>query len=248
MNGIATLSDQLYVVINGLSELKVFDSSTLAPQPSIPVAGLSDPCDLVANDNLLFVGDPNTIFRVELRDKSVTIWSVGSLWTSLSINKLGNVIVVNRGAMKLYEYTPVGVLVREIGLNNNFIYPFRAMQVENDQFLLCQAAGTLHRVCLIDNRGNLIKSFGSTKGSGNANLSNPYRIVVDRNGFILVADYTNKRVVLLNKQLEYVKDIIPASTKLDGIFTLYLDEKNGRLYLSDNNNKKLVIFDLGRRI
>ena len=48
----------------------------------------------------------------------------------------------------------------------------------------------------------------------------PYRLVVDRNGFILVADFWNNRVVLLNKQLEYVKDIIPASTKLN-IFTLF---------------------------
>ena len=120
----------------------------------------------------------------------------------------GNVIVVSYGAKKIYEYTSVGALIREIGLSDNFIHPCRAMQVENDRFLLCQADGTLHRVCLIDNQGNLIKSFGSTPGSGNANLTSPYRLVVDRNGFILVADHSNSRVVLLNKQLEYVKDII----------------------------------------
>ena len=74
--------------------------------------------------------------------------------------------------------------------------------MDRDQFLVCQAGGNdLHRVCLIDNRGNLIKSFGSIEESGNANLSDPYRLVVDRNGFILVADYSNNRVVLLNKPI-----------------------------------------------
>ena len=112
--------------------------------------------------------------------------------------------------------------------------------MDGDQFLVCQAGGNdLHRVCLIDNQGNLIKSFGSTDGSGSANLTNPYRLVVDRNGFILVADCPNHRVVLLNKQLEYVKDIIPASMNMSGIFVLFLDEDNGRLYLSDYNNSIL---------
>ena len=248
VRGIATMGEQLYVVVEGSNEVKIFNSSTLAPQSSFPVTGLSSPCDLTANENLLFVGGRDKIFSVELRDKSVTTWSIGSMWTSLSINKLGNVIVVSSGTKKLYEYTSVGDLLREISLSDDFIHPFRAIQMENDQFLLCQANGTLHRVCLIDNRGNLIKSFGSTQGSGNANLSYPYRLVVDRNGFILVADQSNNRVVLLNKQLEYVKDIIPYSTKLNRIFTLFLDENNGRLYLSDFDNKKLVIFDLGRRI
>ena len=105
----------------------------------------------------------------------------------------------------------------------------------------------MHRVCLFDNRGNLIKSFGSTNGAGKAKLSRPYRLIVDRNGFILVADYMNNRVVLLNKQLEYVKDIIPSSMKLNHIFTLFLDEDNGRLYVSDYLNKKLATFDLDAR-
>ena len=151
--------------------------------------------------------------------------------------------------INFYEYTSSGELRREIALKGGVVNPYRAVHMDGDQFLVCQAGwNNLQRVCLIDNGGNLIKSFGSTKGSGNANLSGPYRLVVDRNGFILVADYSNNRVVLLNKQLEYVKDIIPTSMKLNKIFTLFLDEDDGRLYVSDTCNKKLAIVALETRV
>ena len=55
-------------------------------------------------------------------------------------------------------------------------------------------------------------------------------------------------MVLLNKQLEYVKDIIPTSMKMSYIFTLVLDEDSGRLYVSDYYKKKLAIFDLKTRV
>ena len=237
VRGIAASGDLLYVVLDGSNEVQVFSSTTLALQSSIPVTGLTHPVDIAANENSLFVGSKGRIYRVELSDKSITSWPVCcNSWTRISINKLGHVIVVIRKENKLNEYTPVGGLLREIGLSHDFDHPYRAIQMKNDQFLVCQAGGILHRVCLIDNKGNLIKSFGSTEGSGNANLTNPYDFTVDRNGVILIADYDNSRVVLLNKQLEYVKDLIPACRQLGKMERLFVDENYGRLYVSSYNN------------
>ena len=253
MRGIAVMKERVYVIVNQSNEVQVFNSSTYAPEPSISVLGLSNPYDIAGSENVLHIGSRDgKVFRIELRDKSITSWSVGSGGgsVSLSVNKHGHVTATNHMTNKLYEYTSTGELRREIALRDGVVNPWRAVHMDGDQFLVCQAGGNnKHRVCLIDNRGNLIKSFGSIQGSGNANLSYPYRLVVDRNDFILVADHLNSRVVLLNKQLEYVKDIIPTSMNMSNIFTLFLDEDNGRLYLSDiNYNDNLAIFDLDARV
>ena len=254
VRGIAALNQQVYVIICGSNAVHVFNASasTLAKEPSILVFGLSDPYDIAGSENVFHIGSSDgKVFRIELRDKSITSWSVGggNSYISLSVNKHGHVIVTNKLSNNLYEYTSTGELRRQIALKGNVGNPWRAVHMDRDQFLVCQAGeNDWHRVCLIDNRGNLIKSFGSKHGSGIANLSYPYRLVVDRNGFILVADYCNSRVVLLNKQLEYVKNIVPISMKLSLFFVLFLDEDNGRLYLSDYNNSKLAIFDLDARV
>ena len=256
VRGIAVLNERVYVAVYKSNKVQVFNSSTHALEPNIPVPGLSDPFDIAGSGNVLHIGSTNgKIYRIELRDKSITSWSVGSSGgrISLFVNKHEHVIATNHTSNSLYEYTSTGELRREIALKGDSGYLYRAVHMDGDQFLVCQVGGgsifiEFHRVCLVDNRGYLIKSFGSTNGFGNENLSNPYRLVVDRNGFILVADYSNSRVVLLNKQLEYVKDIIPASMKMSRIFTLFLDEDNGRLYVSDYNNKKLAIFDFDARV
>ena len=241
--GIAVVEEQIFVVTESSGDVKVFDSSTYAPQSNIAVSGLRDPRNLVASGNVLFIGSGSgEVHRIELRDKSVTSWSVGNGgWTLVSINRHGNFIAAIRNENKLYEYTSSGNLQRTIELNVDILNLYCVKQLDNDQFLVCQAGKSLHRVCLLD--GNLVKSFGSTSGSGNANLSTPFHVVVARNGFILVADHDNNRVVLLNKQLEYVRDIIPSSFNLSGCVTLFLDEDNARLYASNYNNQKVAIFD-----
>ena len=45
----------------------------------------------------------------------------------------------------------------------------------------------------------------------------------------------------LNKRLEYVEDIILQWMKMTLLFTLFLDEDDGKLYLSNDHNNKLEI-------
>ena len=81
--------------------MRVFNSSSLAPEPSIPVLGLSVPCDIAGSENVLYIGsDDGKVYRIELRDKSITSWSVGSSEGSvlLSVNKQGHVIATNNAS------------------------------------------------------------------------------------------------------------------------------------------------------
>ena len=133
-------------------------------------------------------------------------------------------------------------MIRDIVLQSDIRSPYRAIQLDNGQFLLDHDSPG--RVCSIDRMGNVIKSFGGTEGTEGGLLSNPCQFLVDQRGFILVADYNNSRVVLLDPQLEFVKDLIPSSVGTNKVYALYLDEHCGELWVSDYLNNKLVVFEL----
>ena len=63
------LNEQIYVIVYNSSEVQVFNSSTLAPEPSITIFELSDPYDIAGSVNVLYIGSENgKIYRIELRD------------------------------------------------------------------------------------------------------------------------------------------------------------------------------------
>jgi hypothetical protein len=64
----------------------------------------------------------------------------------------------------------------------------------------------LHRVCIVDSDGRVLRSYGGSKGSSNGQLNVPDRIVV--NGFIFVVDFNNHRVLMLNSTLNYVRGVV----------------------------------------
>ena len=157
VRGMSVLNEHVYVVVyksNELNEVQVLNSSTLAPEPSIPVLGLSDSSDIAGNENVLYIGSRDgNVYRIELRAKSITSWSVGSGGgcISLSVNKHGQVIAVNEASNNLYEYTSTGELRREIALKGDVVNPYRIVHLDGDQFLVCQAgANKLHRPSLFD--------------------------------------------------------------------------------------------------
>ena len=214
VRGILALGDEVFFALYKTSVIKVYCSETFSKKSSIPVDGLHSPWDMAGAENIIYVGDnKGQIFRVDLTTRLSTCWSVpGTGLTSLSTNKDGKLLVACKGSNKLFLYTPSGTLVREIALPRGVIEPQRAVHLENDRFLVCQVDDYLHRVCLIDDQGQLLRSHGNFLGSKLNQLNQPYRLVVDRNGYILVADSKNGRVVLLNDKLEFVKELMTRNT------------------------------------
>ena len=150
VRGVSVFNEQVYAIVEESNEVQVFNSSTFAPGPSIPVLGLSNPYDIAGSENVLHIGSGDgKVLRIELRDKSITSWSVGSDGgdVSLSVNKQGHVIATNDGSNNLYEYTSTGKLRREIALKGGVVNPYRAVHIDGDQFLVCQSGGNdLQRV------------------------------------------------------------------------------------------------------
>ena len=76
--------------------------------------------------------------------------------------------------------------------------------------------------------GNVLHSYGGAPGSGDGQLNYPIRLIV--NGFILVSDLVNDRVLMLSPSLTFVRQILSSPRKP---LRMCLDEATGRLYVAD---------------
>ena len=249
VKGITSWNDQLYAAIWESSDINVYDIGTLEHRRKIRVEGLVNAWDIVVHANVLYVSEcrDKLIHRIQLSDETSSHWYVNSEWLTMSINKRGNIVVSCYDFNKIIEYTPTGSCVRETqvdaidgtigGLQN-------AIQLDDDRFVSCHVTTTHHRVCIIDSNGRMMKSYGGKRGSGIGQMNYPCYVAIDRNGFILVGDYYNNRIIQLNESLEFVKEFIPGSVGLNYPWRMHLHENMRRLYIAEGGQQNISIFDL----
>ena len=94
----------------------------------------------------------------------------------------------------------------------------------------------------VDADGKLKKSFDG-KAEQMDGLS---YLSVDGNGFVMVADQMNCRVLFLDSDLKFQREILTkAKHGLRHPWRIHLDESNGRLFVADNesSNERILIFD-----
>ena len=247
IRGSVVVDQELYVITEGSCDVQVYDAVTSRFKSKFPVTGLSTPVGIAATNSLLFIYNraDGKIYRVEMPDKLVSSWTVGGELARLSITKTCNVLVALHESNALREYSQSGDLLRTIQLHTEMSGPRHVIHLDDDRFILTHNTyDGLHRVCLIDNRGRLIKSYGGNAGSGEGRLNNPRQLAVDRNGFIFVVCLDYNKCTLLNSNLEFVRYIIPASANINKFFTVFLDEYLGNLYVSDFAMNTLLVFKL----
>ena len=244
---VAIWNDKLYLPVPESPDIRVYNPEPFAYQRKITVTGMKGPYDVVASENVLFVSEyeDKFIHRVQFPEESVSNWTTvdGTIWMMLSIAKNGNVIVANLDHAKIFEYTSVGMFVREIAVTRFdavLTGLLHAVQCVGDKFLVCHTASTLHRVCMIDSTGRVIKCYGGKRGTGIGQLSWPYHLAIDRNGFILVADLDNDRIVQLDSSLEYISETVGIQKPC----RILLNEEGGRMYVLEANNRSLTVFDI----
>ena len=93
----------------------------------------------------------------------------------------------------------------------------------------------------MDTSGRIIHSYGGPKGSSAGYLDNPQCLAVDKHGCVYVADGNNGKVQILSPTLTHLSDITLPKRKLRFPDWLYLDELNGRLYLTEINEQVFVL-------
>ena len=239
--GVTTLNNELYVHYQGMG-ITVYDTQTYNVQRTLQIPRFGGVIDMTSciRHQCIYIADwtNKVIHRVE-KEKPITQWPINDVPDGLSVNSAYNILVACDKVGKIKEFTTDGQLVREINLQSDIVHPCHTVELTTDQFVVCHGdvGDKLHRVCIVDSGGRVLRSYGNAQGSANGQLCTPVRIVV--NGFILVADMNNHRILMLDSKLNYIREVV---TGLRWPMRMCLDEHNGRLYVADDSweNDKYV--------
>lgn len=257
----------MFVVRQESSEVQVYDLVTFGFRHLLYLKVIQ-PADIGSCDvnTCLYIfdykghlGQSNEILRVDPHGNLITKWTTGldygfHLGGGLSVTNESTIILTVSYKNKLNEYSQDGTLICEIMLptDSGIRHPWHAVKLSNGQFVVSHGdvgeLYDLHRVCIVNADGDIEKSFGGKRGSIIGQMNFPYYLSVDGNGFVMVADIRNSRVLLLDSELKFKKEILSKEHGLQRPERILLDKPNGRLFVADNksNNQRVLIFDLGQ--
>ena len=194
---------------------------------------------------------------VVLTDVIMTFSTDGDV-SVLSVSDEPHVICAVVNSYKLNEYSLDGRLIREIRLplkeEFNCPSPLQAIKLTSGHFVVSSYSyfrnRGLLRVCILDEYGKQLKSFdGKPGGSSFVTPYCPYHLSVDGNGFVLVVDLFSNRVLLLDSNLTFKREIL--SEEKHGLrhpSKIFLDESSSRIFVADgecDSGGRISIFQFG---
>lgn len=190
------------------------------------------------------------ILRTDGNGRTIAHWTTkqGEYGHSLSVTEEGNVVVVNYWANKLKEYGPDGQLIRQCNRSKfpGITHPSHAIKLSNGHFVVCHGLNSdeLHRVCVVDPQGCLLRSFGGRKGSGLDQLNDPFHLALGTDGSVFVADWQNGRVLELSSDFGCAREVLSKENGLRFPRCMCLDVHTGRLFIADDQLKTCLVFDI----
>ena len=125
VRGITTLGNDVFVILNGVTNVNVYDVNQVAVIRTLKIAGSSTLHEIVASlrNNCLYISDHSqqVVHRHDLSNDVVTQWPTGGQCYGLSLTNIFNVLVTLMDTKKIKEYSPDGSLIREISLDSRIV-------------------------------------------------------------------------------------------------------------------------------
>jgi len=245
----AQLNQQLFVTRRYFAQVSVYDVTSFQLVRQITFSGLGNNLYGLAtslSNNYLFVSDYDNrcVHRVDLSVTSSISsikWSTSGPPNGLSLTSAGNILVA-MDDNTIGEYTPGGSLVQRVNDSNALC---QAVEVKNGVWLFSRK-GPVHGIAMISTNGTLMKSFGSAAGSGINQMNSPRRIAIDSNGYVIVADYGNNRILVVDPTITVARQLVlPVNTALQMPIAVSLDHTRGRLYIGEYGGQYgVLVFDI----
>lgn len=216
IRGVAILDKKLFVVRKGSSKLRIYNCndnrSNFQDWTFVIVKQLVSTYDMCSSNlnNCLYIMDmktrniPQEVLSISSEGKVLHKWvTEEGAEGNLSTTEEGNVIITDEFNQVLLEYSPDGILVRKIYLPW-CSSPSHAIK-RGDHYIVSHGAyhDPLKRVCLVDQNGNVEKSFGPEIGCM------PGCLAAGSSGCVIVADAVNNMVLLLDSNLEFKAKLVP---------------------------------------
>jgi DNA-binding beta-propeller fold protein YncE len=248
IGAVTMLADSVFLVRRDAKQIEVYETTTTSTELmlkrhiKLPDIG-TQVYGLVAcpTTNSLYISDWDNecIHRVKLTDDTVTKWAVGNQPAGLSRTRANNAILVTcHGAGQLQEYTGEGELLRQIVLDEDIRLAWHAVQTPNGQFVISHE-GPRHRVCLIDNSGHVLKSYGEID-----EMQYPRSVVFTEDKTILVADQCNNRILVIDPSMATAEQLsITVEGGLQWPYGLHLDESSSCLYIGEWHSGRLLVLN-----
>ena len=248
--GVTSVDNELFLLLRrDDDQVAVYSSDDFQLLRHLNVPGLKQHVD---NDmtscvqrKCLYVSDRDnrSIHRYVLASSTASEWPVSGRATpgGLSATLSCNVLVACHEPCKLVELSAdSGQCVREIALRQEIECPWHGVQLAGGQFVVCYGLfNNLHRVCIVDDGGKVSRSYGGQCSSEDRQLACPRHLAVDRESRgVFVANSFNKRIVLLNEKLQFVRYINEALSRPR---RLYFDQATRRLFVGHDRDKVSVI-------
>jgi hypothetical protein len=122
-----------------------------------------------------------------------------------------------------------GLRLTILKLPHDMVNPQHVLQTVNKSFIVCHGdhVTELNRVCEVNSAGDIVKSYGGSRGSQLGQLYMPIHVALDSNEHIVVADAGNQRVVLFDRQLNTECNLL--SWTDDGPWRLIFDTETAEL-------------------
>lgn len=261
--GVTVLGDEVFVVRSGTSELEAYSGERFDLVRHVAVAELVQPWDLTSCSTFQCIyvadlSDPGRIHKVTLNVKT-TSWNVDDDPYGLSVTShpYCHVLVTCRDARKLKEFSESGRILREVLLGEDLLHPIHSVGFHyrhsmDINYVVCHGDGSdpLHRVCILDATGNVMRSYGGPPGSTAGQLNSPQRVAVDEEGLVLVADRGNKQILLMSSTMNDVRELAPGRgvDRSSGPWRMSMDAVRGRLLMTDHSNDDVLVLNVRNQV
>lgn len=237
-----------------IKKIEVYDIDSFQLRRRLTVPGLIAAFDIVACERYgcAYVSNAlrQSVHRVALRGVAITHWPVNDVPSCLSVTVKHNVLVTCRHVRKIKEFSSYGELLREF--ISSVASPWHTVQLSSGELIVCHGhrIEPLHRVCLISSDGQVVQSYGGSKGSGSQQVrQRPSHMAVDRDQFVFVVDRKNDTVLLLSPAVSYLREVLSREQLQWTPYRLSLDVQRRRLYVAVNKQHEVSRdFTVGRVI
>jgi hypothetical protein len=246
--GLAVHGNKLYVGRYPQKEFEIYDTNAFNLDRHLSVIG-DGGCinDMATCPNCDFV------FAVDMFRRMIHVidvngarnqWNVPDWPEGISVNSQLNVIVTFSETKKLREFTPNGSLVREIILQSDTNYPWHAIQLDNNRYVVVHGRPKdpgFHRVCIVNVNGQIVHSYGRNRGSGDGQLNTPWRMALFGDSLV-VSNYYNDRLLVFEASTLNLQNKID----LPHAYTMSLSADGTRLYTSidEGGGSHIKVFDV----
>src|SRR6218665_3472649 len=196
ITGMAILNKELFIVRETRPEIEVYDltddccKSTFRKVKELATA--LDICSCKKNNCIYIMHEKmcrilEEVLKISKDGEVLKRWlTKDNAKGNLSATAEGNVVITVHDKHMLLEYSPEGKFLRRINLPE-CIYPLHAIKAtEKDHYIVSHGSliEHVHRVCLVNGKGEVEKSFGHAIGCGDDQLNMPYYLTISNNSCV----------------------------------------------------------------